>query len=280
MTDGGLLRVLLVEDNDGDARLIQIALSETAAHHRSDVQFALERARRLGDAVSGARASAPDVALLDLNLPDSHGVESFSRLRGAVPDLPIVVLSGLGDEDVGAQCVREGAQDYLAKGSVDAPVLARALRFAVERRRAERERTERERAERLLDERERELAAYRRLASPAPAAVTGAAFGVRGLRLELPHRFAALVQRYGAMLDRALDDRGYRIVRHGGDPLRELADELGFLGAGPRDVIELHAAASGGRISSTNAKRAQAYVTEGRILVLALMGHLVAYYRR
>jgi signal transduction histidine kinase len=80
------------------------------------------------------------VVLLDLSLPDSQGFDTFRRVRAAAPDVPVVVLSGLQDERMAARAVREGAQDYLVKGQVDGQLLARSLRYAIERRRAEEQR--------------------------------------------------------------------------------------------------------------------------------------------
>ena len=269
-------RVLFVEDNDGDARLIEVELGDSGAGHPVDARFELARVTRLGDALVALAGDGSDVVLLDLNLPDSQGIETFRRVRSAAPARPIVVLSGLQDEELGVQAVREGAQDYLVKGRVDGALLARSLRFAMER-------AERVRIEGELEEARRvgaELGSYDRLSAPAPAAVTGATFGLRPLARAVPERFAELADRYAQLLDAALDQRAFRVDNRVGDGLRALAEEIGFLRGGPRDVVELHTAALRGRIEGANPKKAQAYVDEGRIAVLELMGHLAAYYRR
>src|SRR5262249_54858402 len=74
-----------------------------------------------------------DVILLDLSLPDSQGFDTFSKLRAYSQGLPVILLTGLEDEEVGIRAVREGAQDYILKGSINSSALARAVRFAVER---------------------------------------------------------------------------------------------------------------------------------------------------
>jgi diguanylate cyclase (GGDEF)-like protein len=76
--------------------------------------------------------------LLDLSLPDAQGLDGLRRLRAAAPEVPVVVLSGLHDEQVALHAVQAGAQDYLMKGEVESSTLARAMRYAVERQRAER----------------------------------------------------------------------------------------------------------------------------------------------
>lgn len=122
------LRVLLIEDNVGDSRLIRRTLLGTLA-----VTFDVETADRLATGLERLRAGSVDVLLLDLSLPDSQGLETFRRVHQELPDLPIVVLTGLEDEQVAIEALQAGAQDYLAKGQVAGDVLARSLRYAVER---------------------------------------------------------------------------------------------------------------------------------------------------
>jgi PAS domain S-box-containing protein len=105
-----------------------------------DVQsgaFDLERVERLDDALERLGRVGIDVVLLDLGLPDSQGMATFERTRRRVPDEPIVVISGLDDERLALEAVRSGAQDYLVKGRIEGQLLARVLRYAIERKRAE-----------------------------------------------------------------------------------------------------------------------------------------------
>lgn len=129
------LRILLVEDNPGDARLIRETLRDAGS-----LAFELQHADRLSAALPLLAAHAADVALLDLSLPDAHGLETVTRALSAAPGVPIVVLTGLDDETVAIQAVQAGAQDYLVKGQVEPGTLARALRYAMERKRLEAER--------------------------------------------------------------------------------------------------------------------------------------------
>jgi sigma-B regulation protein RsbU (phosphoserine phosphatase) len=124
------IRVLLIEDNPGDAHLIQAILGDAAVDG-----FVLERAERLAHGIDRLAAGGVDSVLLDLSLPDSHGLETFARLHAAAPGVPIIVLSGLEDETVAVSAVQQGAQDYLVKGHVDGHVLMRAIRYAIERKR-------------------------------------------------------------------------------------------------------------------------------------------------
>jgi serine phosphatase RsbU (regulator of sigma subunit) len=123
------MTVLLIEDDDGDALLVDELLLDAG------VPFILRRARSLAD----ARGSLADAAcvLLDLELPDSRGLQGVRWLREISPDLAVVVLTGLADEHMGEEAVGLGAQDYLVKGQVDGFLLQRVVRYAVERQRAE-----------------------------------------------------------------------------------------------------------------------------------------------
>lgn len=123
------LRVLLVEDDDGDVVLVEEMLAET------EVAVALDRVPTLADALSAPIDA--DCVLLDLMLPDANGLTALTQVLQRAPGIPVVVLTGQRDERIGAAAVASGAQDYLVKDQVDGPLLAKALRSALERRRAE-----------------------------------------------------------------------------------------------------------------------------------------------
>jgi serine phosphatase RsbU (regulator of sigma subunit) len=123
------IRVLLVEDDDGDALLVEELLLDAGA------PFIMTRARSLAEASRElARAGC---VLLDLELPDSRGLQGVRWLQEMWPDMAVVVLTGISDEHLGAEAVGAGAQDYLVKGQVDGFLLQRVVRYAIERRRAE-----------------------------------------------------------------------------------------------------------------------------------------------
>ena len=124
------IRALLIEDNPGDARLIEVMLMEADAE-----SFAVRHVERLEDGLRELSGGNVDVVLSDLSLPDSHGLDTFLRLHARAPHVPIIVLSGLNDTTVALNAVHQGAQDYLIKGEVDGQLLARAMRYAIERKR-------------------------------------------------------------------------------------------------------------------------------------------------
>jgi len=124
-------RLLLVEDNPDDVDLLHETLREAEAG------FELEHCARLKNALQRLSGENFDAVLLDLGLPDAQGLDTFLRVRSHAPHVPIVVLTGLDDESLAVTAVREGAQDYLVKGQLSADLLVRAIRYAIERKRAE-----------------------------------------------------------------------------------------------------------------------------------------------
>jgi PAS domain S-box-containing protein len=126
------VRILLVEDNPADARLIQETLTSVP-----DFPFSLEQAVKLSTGIGQLAAQDPDVILLDLILPDSHGLDTFTKIQAQAPQKPIIVLSGLNDQDLADRAVRKGAQDYLVKGQIDGNLLVRAIHYAIERKQSE-----------------------------------------------------------------------------------------------------------------------------------------------
>ena len=119
--------VLLIEDNPGDADLVRLRLVEGKS--AIDVNCV----NRLSDGLASLQEKSPSVILLDLNLPDSQGAETFRRVLEKAPDVPIVILSGQDDEALAMKALHQGVQDYLVKGAISSGGLERAMRYAVER---------------------------------------------------------------------------------------------------------------------------------------------------
>jgi DNA-binding response OmpR family regulator len=122
------IKLLLIEDNAGDADLISEMLHEFGGEG-----FLITHCLRLTQAFEALDREKADIVLSDLWLPDSHGIETFYRLRDKAGDTPIVVLTGNDDEKTAVQAVQQGAQDYLVKGFIDGYQLVRSLRYAVAR---------------------------------------------------------------------------------------------------------------------------------------------------
>lgn len=130
MPSDDAMHVLIVEDNPGDARLLRVWLSESRSP-----RFRVSHVARLADAGAHAEAIAYDAVLLDLSLPDSHGVDTVTRFREHSPDAAIVVVSGLEDARVATDSVHHGAQEYLVKGDINGRSLSAAITRAVVRHR-------------------------------------------------------------------------------------------------------------------------------------------------
>src|SRR4051794_22910566 len=124
------MQLLLVEDDDGDAFLFQELLLD------ADLDVRVMRAKTVG-AAEDLLPGAISCVVLDLGLPDADGLAALHRLRAAAPGVPMLVLTGMSDTARGLEAVAAGAQDYLVKGRVDGELLARSIRYAVERQRAE-----------------------------------------------------------------------------------------------------------------------------------------------
>jgi signal transduction histidine kinase len=128
------LQVLLVEDNAGDARLVrEMFRSEKPGSVK------LTHLSLMSEAVTHLEQGGVDIVLLDMGLPDGHGLDTVRRAHAAAPTVPVIVLTGLDDEALAASAMKEGAQDYLIKGQIENRALPRALRHAIERMRMQTE---------------------------------------------------------------------------------------------------------------------------------------------
>jgi DNA-binding NarL/FixJ family response regulator len=122
-----VIKILLVEDNLGDAGLIQESLAEKAA------LFEITHVDRLSEAIKLLEGNNFDLVLLDLSLPDSSGIDTFRKVQLKIPNLPIILLTGLDDEVLALKLIKEGAQDYLVKGQINSKVLIKSICYAFER---------------------------------------------------------------------------------------------------------------------------------------------------
>ncbi|MDY6875830.1 MAG: response regulator [Chloroflexota bacterium] len=127
--DSESTRVLIVEDDPGNAQLVKLVLS--ASPHFA---FEVKVVERLSAAIECLRGDSFDVILLDLGLPDSQGLDTISKVQAENQETPIVVLTGFDDEEMGVRAMQEGAQDYLVKGEYTCQLLTRSVRYAVERK--------------------------------------------------------------------------------------------------------------------------------------------------
>jgi signal transduction histidine kinase len=125
--NSGRTNILLIEDNAGDADLLRLRLLEGGS------QVDVNCVDRLSTALASVALQPPAVVVLDLTLPDSHGPDTFRRLHDRAPNIPVVILTAVDDEEIAVKAVQQGAQDYLLKSEVDGKQLARSIRYAMER---------------------------------------------------------------------------------------------------------------------------------------------------
>lgn len=123
-----IICILHFEDNPSDAILIKDVLADVG-----NINFSLVHAERLSEGLQQLPRTNADIILLDLNLPDSMGLATFEEVKKAAGNIPIIIMSGLSDENLSLEAVQHGAQDYLIKGRVDANLLIRAIRYGIER---------------------------------------------------------------------------------------------------------------------------------------------------
>jgi diguanylate cyclase (GGDEF)-like protein/PAS domain S-box-containing protein len=129
MSKTAIKEILLIEDNAGDARLLREMVNDQGPHGTE-----VTHVESIGEAERHLSQREVDIVLLDLRLPDGHGLGALRRTRAAAPRVPLVVLTGLDDESLATQALQEGAQDYLIKGEIETRGLLRALRYAIERK--------------------------------------------------------------------------------------------------------------------------------------------------
>lgn len=126
------IQVLVIDDNEGDADLVRIGLQDA-----EEGAFLVDSAPTLAAGAKRLAKGGVDVVLLDLGLPDSVGFEGLQRLRKDYPSVPVLVMTGQRDGEVGKNAIREGARDYMIKGFHSGPALAKRLRGAIEWQRVE-----------------------------------------------------------------------------------------------------------------------------------------------
>ena len=126
------IKVLLIEDNVGDCELIRKMLDTSEI-----AEFKLTHTSRLTSGLRLLESGKFDIILLDLGLPDSVGFESFKSTLTLHPTIPIIILTGLANEETGVQAIKYGAQDYLVKGEFNGKLLVRAIQYAIQRKKVE-----------------------------------------------------------------------------------------------------------------------------------------------
>lgn len=263
------ISVLLVEDDSDDARLIEQALRGI-----EETTFLLDRVDRLASALDWLRRRAPAVILLDLNLPDSRGLETLVMLRTRAPRTAIVVLTA-HDGDDGLKAVRAGAQDYLDKAGYSPELLARSLRYAVERQ-ALLNQLESKKARESREDELRQLSAF---TEGIETPVSRRLFGVPSLRQASRDVFTTLVRMYGEILDELARHPLTSLPEDVAARVDDVARRLGILSAGPEDAFEIHTMALEVKERTLSTSEYRFLTDRAHLALVELMSRLAAHYR-
>ncbi|MFB2769957.1 ATP-binding protein [Pelatocladus sp. BLCC-F211] len=232
------IKILLIEDNLAEARLLQEFLKQAQSH-----EFTLLNVKRLGDALSllsncNEISCNFDVILLDLTLPDSQGLTSLAPLMSQAPTVPIVVLTNTNDEKLALEAVRKGAQDYLVKRQVNVEVLIRALKYAIERKQTlESLRAVNHALEIRVEERTAELVKAQELNQFKSEFVSMLSHDIRN-PLNTILLAAGLLQNSGDKLSQEKKLTHYKLIRSAIKNMSQLLDEVSLLGKADSGRLE------------------------------------------
>ena len=264
------IRILVIEDSQDDTDLLINTI------RRGGYEPAYKRIETPEDMQQSLDEETWDMIISDYSMPHFSGVDALQLLHENELDIPFIIISGVIGEEMAVQAMRAGAQDYLMKGSLARliPVIERELREA-QIRQAQRE--ARAELERLMEEREQH--SLEQISNPPQTAVTAQTYGSASLRKIARSQFDSLSRRYSDLLDMALEQNRYKVSYSLSDELRDMAKEMGVMRASPRDIVEIHNLTLRNKRLQVNKVKADAYIEEGRLMLLELMGYLVSYYR-
>ncbi|EAZ89994.1 response regulator [Crocosphaera chwakensis] len=270
--------VLLIEDKLENIELLQDLLSQSKPSSLAKgLTFPITSTRTLSDSLKSLEAHKFDVILLDLDLPDSKGLDTLIKLREKVANIPIIVEMDGQREGTVVESFQLGADGYLEIKSIDSNLLIHEIRLSIERQKY--------RAK--INKRQEEIRQAQEFAdlddlikSSRETSVTARLFGAYPLKESLPDIFEELTEAYGKLLDLSLEQRMFKVNYNISEQLRTLGDKLGFLKASPRDAIEIHTKVLKEKSQDVSVAKAQAYVAEGRLMILELMGYLASFYRK
>ena len=259
-------RVLLVEDNPEDIELVEDMLGDARSTFFKQ-GFELACAETLSEAKQILSSQNFDVILLDLMLPDSHNMNSLEELQAETQEATIIVQTTLEDEVVAVKALELGACGYLPKVASDRNLPIYAIRSAIERKQQFIQGVQLQQQQQELDILENIMA------NPSESNQDNSLFQ------RMPDIFVELKTRYQQLLDRFVEQKIYQVEYELAVETNVLIEQLGYLQATPRDIIELHTTALKQK-QSISRNSAKAFTIEGRYLLLELMGKLAAYYRR
>lgn len=272
-----LCEILVIEDDIDKIDLLQRLLSNADKSSLAQgLSFVYTITNTLQQGLDTLKEKTFDVIVLDLSLPDAEGIDSLVKLRRQAIKIPIIVQTEDEDENIVVKAFQLGADGYIKTDNLDTNLLIYQIRLALERQQYI---TNLE-AQQQKQQQEREFQVLEKLINSGNTSITARMFGSEPIRESVPDIFREMVQTYGKLLDLALEQRAFKVEHNISDHLRALADKLGFFKASPRDVIDIHTTTLRQKNQDVTLAKAQAYVSEGRLMVLELMGYLTSFYRK
>ncbi|MBX2886252.1 MAG: response regulator [Granulosicoccus sp.] len=261
------LFILVVEDNDQDYLLLQRQINKTTG-------VRLLRVATIADAELVLTEKNVNLVLLDLSLPDSQGLDTVSQIVKQ-SSAPVVVLTGTDDERLGLNALNRGAQDYLVKGKFDIVLLARSIRYAVERYSLIGKLNE----SRELIRRNRELRRLSRISEGSSNTPRSNSLNAKKpLKSREADRFDNAVASYSRILNSAIEQRGFKVDNQVPARLKKLARNLSDWRATPQDVVDVHTSVLKKHPKGMETEKIQVRSEEARYLLIGLLGHLCSYY--
>lgn len=264
-------QILLIEDEPEEIEYFRRLISKAKSSSFKQ-GFELIVAQSLEEGLQQLSLNDIDVIFLDLMLTDSRGIKSLTGVLEVAPTLPIIVYTAL-NETAAVKVLELGAIGYLHKTEIDTNLLVYAIRSAIERQ---------EQINILKHQhKQQEQVEFEQLEAMVAFNINRNANLSDSVSLQesKPDIFAELVQSYCEIMDLALEEKAYKVEHNTSDKLAALARQLGFMQATPRDAIEIHTTVLKEK-NVNSSRKSQAYVKEGRLTILELMGYLTAYYRK
>lgn len=262
------IRVLLVEDDPATQELVRIHLSESRA-----ITAELKAARSLAELKAVIQSFNPQVVLLDLSLPDGTKETTLAKARAISDSVAIIIFTGIDDEEFAMSCIKRGAQDYMVKADISPVVLSRTIHLAMARLEMQKE------TERNIQRMAEELQWVRHAIAPL-SPIAARAVDVRPLSEAAPGDYEELASEYAELLEMAVDERAFQVDHEVRQKRARLATRLGALGADANDIVNIHLRFIEDRSPQFKPQAKLAYINEGRVMMLGILGDLVGYYRR
>ncbi|AFZ35538.1 response regulator receiver protein [Stanieria cyanosphaera PCC 7437] len=260
-------RVLLVEDEPEDLEKLKTILTNarSASFRRG---FNLTRAETLAEGKQLIAQAEFEVVILDLMLPDSRGLNTLREMQSLNSKVPIIVLTSIEDEIVAVKVLELGACGYLPKNVLAQNLLIYAIRTAIERK--------------------LQLAKFEEWQKQQPAQeiallenfLNEQLLSSESLHKKMPDIVAEIKEHYHDLLDRFVEQKLYQVQYQIACQIDVLVEQLGYLQATPRDLVEVHSAILKQKQATLGHRQAMTYTIEGRYLLLEMMGKLAAYYRK